>query len=268
MREPLCTSTRSKQMRLRFPPSIRAVTTAAVVMLASGCTVDMDHLIDPPRQDAFTTKGTWNSMVYAAATDSGVVVIDLGWSRSEARFLRALEALGADPSDVTHVFVTHSHRDHISGWPWVEHARFHMAQAEVARFEGNARHSDWPSRLMEGLKRTPTPAPGALTIEPFTADTVFDLGEPLVALNVSGHTPGSAAYLFRGVLFAGDAVSHMPVRGFHGAATLYTDDVDGARSSLQSLFRDRLDMTQVQWVCTAHGKCFRPTESLLDRVTR
>lgn len=239
-----------------------------MAVLLSACTVNMGHMNDPPRQLAFTTAGAWNSMVYIAATDSGAVAIDLGWTTDPRGLEKALGSLGKTPADVAHVFITHSHRDHVAGWPLVSQARFHLHEDEVPLFVGEQAHRDFPSRVVERLRRPNVPAPNPLRVEAFSRDTVFDLGEPLVAYPVPGHTPGSVAYLFRGVLFVGDAVSHMPVRGFHGAATLYSHDMELARESLRALFRDGIDPDQVEWVCTAHGKCSRPTPEFIEKVTR
>jgi len=251
----------------------KLITLAAVVVSVTGAlfaasVVDMDHLHESPLSAAYTTTGPWNSMVYLAATDSGVVAIDLGWSGSRGRFVDALASLGKAPEDVEHVFVTHGHRDHIAGWPWVPDATFHMQRDEVRLFLGQELPSDWPSRIVERMKGTPRPAAGSVALAPFGRDTVFDLGEPLHAFAMPGHTPGSAAYLFRGVLFMGDAVSHMPIRSFHGAATIYSYDMEQARESLVTLFRDRVRLDEVEWVCTAHGKCSRPTEAFIEKVTR
>lgn len=257
--------------RARRTPSaakIAALATLAVAVPFSVRPVDMHHLQNPPQQTAFTTTGPWNSLVHMAVTDSGVVMIDLGWSGSEAKFDEALESLGKTRADVTHVFVTHGHRDHVAGWPWVEHATFHMHRDEVPLFVGEELPSDWPSRWVERVKRTARPGRDRLAIHPFSRDTLFDVGEPLRAFPVPGHTPGSTAYLFRRVLFMGDAVSHMPIRRFHGAATMYSHDMDAARASLVSLFGSRLDLDEVDWVCTAHGKCSPPTSAFIEKVTR
>jgi glyoxylase-like metal-dependent hydrolase (beta-lactamase superfamily II) len=54
---------------------------------------------------------------------------------------------------------------------------------------------------------------------------VFAVGADTVrAYVVPGHTAGSAAYLFRGVLFVGDAVTHTRAGGFAPARRGYSDD--------------------------------------------
>lgn len=245
--------------------------TVLAIALASalgGCTLNLARVASPPESVAFTTAFPWNSMIYAARTEAGVVVIDLGWQRPERALARFLARMDAAPEDVTDVFLTHSHRDHIGGWRAVPHARFHMAVDEVAHFEGRDDHHDLPSRLAELLLGDPAPWPGEVAVRPFSADTLYVFGaDTLRAFRVSGHTPGSAAYLFRGVLFAGDAIARSYLTGYQPAMRIFTDDVQGSRESLHALFA-RIDEFDVQWVCTAHGKCARPTERFRRKVLR
>jgi glyoxylase-like metal-dependent hydrolase (beta-lactamase superfamily II) len=72
------------------------------------------------------TGGSNASLVYAARTPGGVVLVDLGWWGHERAVARALADLGAGPADVTDVFLTHAHRDHVAAWRTVRHARFHL----------------------------------------------------------------------------------------------------------------------------------------------
>jgi hydroxyacylglutathione hydrolase len=242
--------------------------TFLVASLLGGCTLNLARVASPPESVAFTTAFPWNSMIYAARTDAGVVLIDLGWQRPERALTRFLARMDAAPEDVTDVFLTHSHRDHIGGWRAVSQARFHMAVDEVAHFEGRETHDDLPSRLAGWLMGDPAPWPGEVAVRPFSTDTAYVFGaDTLRAFRVAGHTPGSAAYLFRGVLFAGDAIARSYLTGYQPAMRIFTDDVRGSRESLHALFQ-QIDRFDVQWVCTAHGKCARPTERFRRKVLR
>jgi hydroxyacylglutathione hydrolase len=207
-------------------------------------------------------------MVYAAKTDSGVIVVDLGFVGAGGALRRHLRELGVSPYDVTDVFVTHSHRDHIGAWREVRTARFHLAAAEEPLFESAATHADVPSRLAQAVAGNPAPWPGEVSVRAFASDTVFTFGRDTVrAFTVPGHTAGSAAYLFRGVLFVGDAVARHPLFGFHGAARIFTGDRRRNQESLRSLF-DRALPHGVRWVCNAHAKCARPDPAFIRKVTR
>jgi hydroxyacylglutathione hydrolase len=223
-------------------------------LAAAGCAVGLQQIQDPPQARAVTTGGMWVSMIYAARTDEGVIVIDLGWERDADQLKHALADIGATPADVVAVFITHSHRDHIAAWPAVRHATFHLGAAEVPYFVGEEEH-DGPVPRLAGVVPPDLPDPGGLRIHAFSTDTAFAFGrDTLYAFLVPGHTPGSAAYLFRGVLFTGDALSYTRPFGFHHTKWIFADDMERGRASLDSLW-PRLERHNVEAICTAHAKC-------------
>ncbi|HKP75990.1 MAG TPA: MBL fold metallo-hydrolase [Longimicrobiaceae bacterium] len=241
----------------------------ALTALLSGCTYHLASVREPGRATAFTTTGPWRSMVYAAKTDSGVVVIDLGWAGAGGKLRRRLRSeLGVAPADVTDVFLTHSHRDHIAAWRTVRGARFHLWQPEQPLFEGTRQHADFPSRAARANAGDAGPRHGEVDVRAFAGDTAFVIGrDTLWAYSTPGHTLGSASYLFRGVLFVGDAVARKPLRGYGGADPLFSLDTRMNRQSLIGLFA-RVPMDRVRWVCNAHAKCSPPTEHFIEKVTR
>jgi glyoxylase-like metal-dependent hydrolase (beta-lactamase superfamily II) len=207
-------------------------------------------------------------MIYLARTDSGVIAIDLGWTGYEDVLPGLARELGAEPKDVRFVFLTHAHRDHIAAWPLVRQARFAMAQAEVPGFTGSAGYAGWATKMSDELNDYPHPRPDEVALVTFTADTSFALGRDTVfAFPIPGHTPGSTAYLFRGVLFGGDAINWRPGSGFQGARPEFSDSVDQSRESLRALWQ-RLSPERVRIMCSAHGKCALADSSLRERVLR
>jgi glyoxylase-like metal-dependent hydrolase (beta-lactamase superfamily II) len=95
-------------------------------------------------------------------------------------------------------------------------------------------------------------------VRAFDRDTAVVIGADTVRLFLlPGHTAGSAAYLVRGILFVGDALSYAPLWGFKDAVGRFTYDAEANRESLSSL-RERVAPYRVEWVCTAHAKCARP----------
>lgn len=237
-------------------------------LLLSGCTFNLREVHDPPRSLAIPTNHPWSSLVYLARTDSGVVVFDLGWSGAGKRLRKGLRRMGATPAEVSAVFLTHSHRDHVDAWREVRGARFHLAEAEVPYLLGEVPHRDLPSRTARRALGHRGPGPGEVRVHPFGSDTVFALGADTVrAFLLPGHTAGSAAYLFRGVLFVGDAMAYNHLTGFQGAKRIFTADPGRSRASLASLF-ERVKPYEVRWVCNAHGKCAAATPAFVARVLR
>jgi glyoxylase-like metal-dependent hydrolase (beta-lactamase superfamily II) len=105
-------------------------------------------------------------------------------------------------------------------------------------------------------------------VRTFATDTTFVLGaDTLRAYVVPGHTAGSAVYLFRGVLFLGDAVTYSWWRGFAPARRGYSDDPRAAAANLARLWR-RLPPGAVRHVCTAHARCAAFTAGFLGDVAR
>ena len=234
----------------------------------SGCTYHLAAIQQPGRAVAFTTTGPWRSMIYAARTDSGIVLVDMGWAGASGRLKRRLRELNATPADVTDVLITHSHRDHIAAWRAVRGARFRLWAPERPYFEGTLKHRDFPSRVGRGVAGNAGPKPGEVDVRPYSGDTTFMLGGDTVrAYPTPGHTLGSASYLFRGILFVGDAVARKPLRGYGGADPLFSADTRLNRRSLVDLFA-RVPMERVEWVCNAHAKCSRPTPRFIRKVTR
>jgi glyoxylase-like metal-dependent hydrolase (beta-lactamase superfamily II) len=246
----------------------RVALCCALPLAFAGCTYHLAQIQDPGRAVAFTTAGPWRSMVYAAKTDSGTILVDLGWAGAGRRLRGELRGIGAVPADVTDVFLTHSHRDHIAAWKTVCGARFHMWMPEEPFFVGKKRHVDFPSRFARSLFGRAGPRPGQVDVRVFAGDTAFVFGrDTVLAYPVPGHTRGSAAYLFRGILFVGDAVARKPLRGYGGADPFFSLDTRMNRQSLIGLFA-RVPMERVRWVCNAHAKCSQPSEHFIVKVTR
>ncbi len=250
--------------------SRRARGAIVLLMLGAACTRNL-HLLPPsPTAAATTTAGPWTSMIFAARTDSGVFVIDLGWGRASSGLRDVLAQIDADTADVRYAFLTHAHRDHIGAWPSVAHSTFVMGRDEVPRFLGDSAYTGFAPRIGEAINDTHHPRAEEITIHALTGDTAFVFGrDTLRAFAVPGHTPGSTAYLFRETLFAGDAANYGALSGFRGALSIYSDDVDASHASMRALFA-RLDTLEarVSTLCTAHAKCAPVDSALRARVTR
>lgn len=97
---------------------------------------------------------------------------------------------------------------------------------------------------------------------------MFVIGtDTLRAYTVAGHTAGTTVYLFRGILFLGDAVTYSRRRGFGPAKPRVSDDPDIAAENLERLW-PRLPAGGVRYVCTAHAHCAPFSERFLADVVR
>lgn len=241
--------------RPRVGAGLAALAAASALALLGACAPTVRAVQERTGGVLVPTAWSNRSVIFFAPVDGGVILIDLGWMDAEAELSSALDRRGFKPDDVVAVLLTHAHRDHIAAWPLVADAPFYMAAREVDLFFGRAPPGGTLARLGHRLKLAPRPDPGDVEIRTFSGDTALAFGrDTLRVFPVRGHTAGSAAYLFRGVLFIGDALAGAPFGGLGPASAVYSDDRNQARRSIDALW-SRLELFEVRFLCTAHGRC-------------
>jgi glyoxylase-like metal-dependent hydrolase (beta-lactamase superfamily II) len=194
--------------------------------------------------------GVW---IYGARVGDEVVLFDAGIDR-EARPIRALVgALGRRLSDVTDVFLTHGHGDHAAALAAMPGARIHVGAGDVELVEGR-RYPGLAARLTAVLLSV-APAPVFDGIDRARDIPVRD-GEVVRALPAPGHTPGTVAYLFRGVLFGGDALGLADGR-LGAGPPLFDGDPEESRRSARALARE-VAARPPAVICTGHDGCSTP----------
>ena len=147
-------------------------------------------------------------------------------------------------------------------------ATFHLADAERARLVGDSSHRGWIPGVADRVVPAGLPGATELEVRTFARDTTFVMGrDTLRAYLVAGHTSGSAVYLFRGVLFLGDAVTWSRRHGFVPARRGFSDDPGAAAANLRELW-PRLPTGGVRYACTAHARCAPFTAAFLEDVER
>lgn len=247
--------------------TLRRLGLAALAVLTA-CSRAIAPLESPGASAVAMTSGANTSMIYLARTSNGVLAIDLGWWGHDRALTEALRELDATRDDVRHVFLTHSHRDHIGAWASLRTARFHLAEPERALLLGDSAHDGWIPKLADKVKPPALPRAGDLEIVAFASDTAFVVGaDTLRAYLVSGHTAGTAVYLLRGVLFLGDAVTWSRFGGFAPAKRGFSDDRREAIANLAELW-PRLPPGGVRYACTAHARCARYDRAFLADVAK
>ncbi|HVP66699.1 MAG TPA: MBL fold metallo-hydrolase [Anaeromyxobacteraceae bacterium] len=145
--------------------------------------------------------GVW---LYAARAGASVLLFDAG-ADPEARPVDALlRAMGARRAQVTDVFLTHAHGDHVAAVGALAGARVHAGAADVEYIEG--RRAAGPLSWLTSIVLS---TPAAPVSDPITEECDVEVpgGEPVHAIPLPGHTPGSCAFVFHGVVFAGDILA-------------------------------------------------------------
>ncbi len=179
---------------------------------------------------------------YLLARGSAVILIDAGVSPRRA--LAGLRRLGLEPRAVSHVFLTHSDRDHTGGLGLFPDAALYMSAHEQAVIDGTVprrilflKHRNRLSRPYTALEDGATLAAG-----PFRVRAIW----------TPGHTPGSTSYLGDGrALFTGDLLG---LRGgrVRPSPRLICNDVAEDLRSIHKLARL---VPRAEVLCTGHSGC-------------
>ena len=158
-------------------------------------------------------KDAYVSSFLVDAGAAKVALIDAGNSSSAAPILQALEKRGLTKSAVTAIFLTHGHGDHTAGCKAFPDAQIYALEAELPTV-GDA------AKIRHPLHDGETVTLGDLVIQTFA---------------VPGHTPGSAVYLARGVLFFGDSAGASKEGTVMKAVRLFSKDSEQNVAALKAL---------------------------------
>lgn len=150
--------------------------------------------------------------------DGQVTLLDMGVARSGPKVMAALAAIGAGPSDVTRLLLTHAHPDHAGGAAHVAREtgrsfEIHEDDVEHAR-TGTSPPRDRTLRLGRLLDRLAKGSFDPVPVERGLVDgEVLDVAGGLRVIHTPGHSPGHASFLHEptGTLVTGDAIFN--VRG-------------------------------------------------------
>jgi hydroxyacylglutathione hydrolase len=205
------------------------------------------------------------SDVYAARVGSHVVVFDAGMDPDARALELLLSSLGSDLGSVSDIFLTHGHFDHVAAAARCPNARIHIGARDADLLAHRAASRALVPRLFGSLLEVP-PIEASHRLD---GSETIDVGNgySVLALPLPGHTPGSYAYLFDGVLFTGDAL-HVQAGHLTLAEPGEGQDARGTCAGvtqLGELFRRQM----VFAVCTGHRGCVAPptTPHMLEQLS-
>jgi hydroxyacylglutathione hydrolase len=202
--------------------------------------------------------------VFGAKIGPRVILFDTGLDPEGHPIDAVLGALGAYRGAIKDVFLTHAHMDHVAGVSQLPEAQIHLGAADVPMAEGKAH----PDGLVIKAIELVVPAPPVAINQPITGPASFDVGEgkTVKAFPVPGHTPGSYAFLFDGVLFVGDIMVFKQGQ-LEPPPSMFDPHPAENKAAVRSL-KTQLANESVDTVCTAHGGCTPKGlgRSLLDEL--
>jgi len=155
-----------------------------------------------------------------------VALVDAGNSEDAGPLLEALKRRGLGPEAVKAILLTHGDFDHTRGVRQFPKATVMVAGPDVALAEG---------RVSRTPLTAPKPAGFKVGRELADGEVVEVGGVRFEVFALPGHTPGSAAFLARGVLFMGDSADTDGDGKLLPGSWLFSQDRARNRRSLREL---------------------------------
>ena len=188
---------------------------------------------------------------YGARVGHNAILFDAGADPAAKPVDGLLGVLGAGRADVHDIFLTHGHFDHVSGAVPFSGARTYLGAADVPLAAGTVAPEAVAAKILRMVMR---PEPINATM-PLTGPRTIDVGEgrTVKALPVGGHTTGSFAFLYEGVLFPGDIMILKDGR-LETTPAVFDAHPDLTRTAIRSL-KTQLVAESVETICTSHGGC-------------
>ncbi|HMF42247.1 MAG TPA: MBL fold metallo-hydrolase [Polyangia bacterium] len=195
-----------------------------------------------------------SSYVYAAKVGNKVILFDAGADPEARPIDAALGWLHAGRSDVTDVFFSHGHGDHTAGASSLGRVRTRVGSGDLALAEKKVP----PEALAGRLFTLAMSFPAITATDPLTGAATIDVGEgadakKVKAFPIPGHTQGSYAFLYDGVLFVGDAMVFKQGR-LDPAIKLFDAHPDENKASIRAL-QKQIENEEIDIICTGHGGC-------------
>ena len=198
--------------------------------------------------------------IYGARVGDKVILFDAGIDNEGPALDALLGALHAVRDDVSDVFLTHGHFDHVAASPLCTRARIHVGRADLDIL---ARRAPYEPAAPRWLARV-------LPVGPIVADSPYDGrqelpladGSKVLAVPLPGHTPGSYVLYFDGVLIAGDSIQISDGR-LQFADSTFSVDLQANHHGVAAL-KQALAGLPIDFVCTGHQGCIRDGRAKLD----
>lgn len=194
-----------------------------------------------------TVKDGFVSAFMLETGPGSVALIDAGKDASGAAILAALGRRGLTRDAVRAILLTHGHGDHTAGCKL-------FPSAEVYAFENEAEIIGDAAKITHPLKDGEVISIGDLRVETFA---------------VPGHTPGSAVFFARGVLFFGDSAGASSNGELVKAVRVFSKDSAQNLASLRALEARLLPrQSEVRVLAFAHSGALSDFGSLIAFANR
>jgi glyoxylase-like metal-dependent hydrolase (beta-lactamase superfamily II) len=191
-------------------------------------------------------KDSFTSTFLITPSDGSIILIDAGYNKKGKPIINKLEEMGKDASDVSKIFLTHGHSDHVAGASVFINAEIYA----IAEEQSDLAESDISIDV---------------TIQ--HGDVIKMDDSSLEVFWLPGHSPGNAVYLVDGVLIFGDSAQSLKDGTISTPSEKFSDDPQQAEAELAKLaqiFEAR--EADVDWLAFSHTGVMKGVQPLLDYV--
>ena len=211
------------------------------LILMVGC-ADITPIEHQRQYGPVTTLQDWFTSSYLLSYSDGHVLFDAGFRPDTLEASLADE--GVALSDVTHIFLTHGHGDHLGGLTLFPDAQILAMEAEVDLIEEETE--------------------GAFSVERcLTNGELFSFDEVEVeVIAAPGHTAGNTMYRVDNVLLMGDTALVTADGAIEPVAEKRSEKPEEAAATLRAM-ADRLDPQQIEWLVPAHSSGIQGMDALI-----
>jgi glyoxylase-like metal-dependent hydrolase (beta-lactamase superfamily II) len=172
-------------------------------------------------------------------------LVDACADRSGEAILAALRERDAGADDVSAVFLTHGHSDHVGATRIFTKAQVFAHPDEIPRIEGKEKHEGSLTKFDDG--------PTAKVTGRITHEQMIGVGNKLFeSFHAPGHTPGNSVLYVSGVVLLGDTGHARDAETVVPPPEQFSDDPLKAAEALAGI-ADALEGREVDVVLPAHS---------------
>jgi glyoxylase-like metal-dependent hydrolase (beta-lactamase superfamily II) len=198
-----------------------------------------------------------DAAIYLMDFAGELILIDSGAGKSFPQVINNIEALGLNPSKISHLILTHCHIDHIGSIEFFR--KGYGTKILIHELDAQAVETGDSTKTAASWYGTDFP-PTKIDQKLSGANGVLKYGDDTLNwIHTPGHTPGSISlYLDRDskrILFGQDI--HGP---FHKA---FGSDINNWKKSMQSLLALNADI-----LCEGHYGIYQPKERVREYIER
>ena len=164
---------------------------------------------------------------------------------------RELKKINIIPDQITHVFLTHSDKDHVDGIKLFNNAGIYMSKLELPLTEGKIKRSPFTKNIIKEKKYQTLDDGEIIKIGPIK----------IKAISTPGHTPGSMSYLLNDfILFVGDTIDIKKNEATTGL-NFMNMNTELQKESIKKLSK----LKDISIVCTGHSGTSLDFDSIMKK---